>query len=97
MSLFAVSYSYAPDSDAGRDELRPAHMVFLQGLFDGGRLIVSGPTDAAGPVPGALLIIAGDSVEEVDALMAEDPFALAGHVNRTVRHWDPKFGAARLA
>lgn len=97
MELFAVTYSYAPNSDEGRTELRPSHMEFLQGLFDSERLVVSGPVDAAGPTPGALLIIAGDSVDEVDALMAKDPFAVAGFVERRVRTWDPKFGAARLA
>ena len=97
MSLFAVSYAYAPNSDDGRNELRPAHMAFLQNLFDTERLIVSGPVDAAGPTPGALLIIAGDSAEEVDMLMGQDPFATAGYVERQVRSWDPKFGAARLA
>lgn len=97
MSLFAVTYRYAPNSDAGRDELRPKHMDFLQNLFDTERLIVSGPTDATGPHPGALLIISGESAADVDGLMAEDPFAVAGYVERTVTPWDPKFGAARLA
>lgn len=97
MALFAVTYQYAPNSSGGRDELRPAHMEFLQELFDTGRLVVSGPTDATGPRPGALLIISGDSAESVDGLMSEDPFATAGFVERTVTPWDPKFGAERLA
>lgn len=97
MALFAVSYAYAPDSDAGRNEHRPEHMVFLQGLFDAGKLVVSGPTDPTGETPGALLIISGESLAAVDALMAEDPFAKRGFVARTVRAWDPKFGADRLA
>ena len=97
MALFAVSYTYTPDSDAGRDEHRPIHLEFLQGLFDSGRLIVSGPTDAAGPNPGALLIISGDSVSAVDELMSQDPFAQRGFVERNVLPWEPKFGAARLA
>lgn len=97
MSLFAVSYSYAPNSVQGRDALRPQHLEFLQGLFDAERLIVSGPVDPAGETPGALLIISGESAAEVDTLMAEDPFAAAGYVERRVRSWEPKFGAARLA
>lgn len=97
MALFAVSYRYAPNSDAGRDEHRPTHLEFLQNLFDTSRLVVSGPTDAAGPQPGALLIIRGESLEEVDALMAEDPFAQRGYVERSVLPWDPKFGSERLA
>lgn len=97
MALFAVMYRYAPNSDAGRDELRPKHMEFLQSLFDSEKLVVSGPTDASGPNPGALLIIAGESAAAVDELMAQDPFAVAGYVDRTITPWDPKFGAARLA
>lgn len=97
MSLFAVTYRYTPGSDAGRDEHRPKHMDFLQGLFDADRLVVSGPTDPAGEEPGALLIVRGESAEDVEATMARDPFAQRGYVQRTVRSWDPKFGAARLA
>lgn len=94
MSLFAVSYRYLPDTHAGRDEHRPSHLAFLQDLFDSGRLIVSGPTEA--DESGALLIIRGDSLSAVDALMAADPFATLGFVDRTVRAWTPKFGAERL-
>lgn len=97
MALFAVNYKYAANSDEGRNELRPSHMEFLQGLFDSEQLIVSGPTDATGTNPGALLIISAESAEAADALMATDPFAVAGFVARTVQAWDPKFGAARLA
>ncbi|UBH04814.1 hypothetical protein K8P10_000325 [Leucobacter sp. Psy1] len=95
MSLFAVSYRYLPGTDAGRNEHRPAHLDFLQTLFDDGRLVVSGPTES--DEPGALLIIRGESVDAVDALMADDPFAAHGFVERTVRGWTPKFGAVRLA
>ena len=95
MSLFAVSYRYLPDTEAGRTEHRPAHLEFLQTLFDEGRLVVSGPTES--DEPGALLIIRGESVDAVDDLMAGDPFAAHGFVDRAVRGWSPKFGAERLA
>lgn len=97
MSLFAVTYNYTDGSDAGRNEHRPLHMTFLTGLFESGRLVVSGPTDAAGPRPGALLIIRAGSPEEAEEIMGQDPFALKGFVARTVKPWDPKFGADRLA
>jgi len=96
MSLFAVTYSYAAGSDAARNEHRPLHLKFLTGLFESGRLVVSGPTDAAGARPGALLIIRADSPEEAEEIMGQDPFALKGFVERTVKSWDPKFGADRL-
>lgn len=96
MSLFAVTYSYATGTDAGRNEHRPLHLDFLQGLHDDGTLVISGPTDADGPEPGALLIVRGESLESVDTTMSADPFAQRGYVERTVQTWDPKFGAARL-
>ncbi|WP_231445233.1 YciI family protein [Brevibacterium zhoupengii] len=96
MSLFAVTYSYAAGSDTGRDEHRPLHLEFLKTLNEEGTLVVSGPTDADGPEPGALLIIRGESTETVNATMEKDPFAQRGYVQRTVQSWDPKFGASRL-
>jgi uncharacterized protein YciI len=98
MSLFAVSYTYAEGSDADRDEHRPKHMEFLQGLFDAGTLIVSGPTDpVAGHRAGALLIISAADAAAAEQTMTADPFAQLGYVERVVRPWTPKFGAARLA
>ncbi|MGH3352790.1 MAG: YciI family protein [Nocardioides sp.] len=97
MSLFAVTYRYAAGSATGRDDHRPSHLEFLTGLYETGRLVVSGPTDASGPEPGALLIVRGESLAEVEKIMAQDPFAGRGYVERTVRSWDPKFGADRLA
>ena len=96
MSLFAVTYRYAPDSAAGRDAHRPEHLEFLQELFDAERLVVSGPTDPAGEDPGALLVIRGESAEQVNAVMAGDPFAQHGFVERHVREWAVKYGAQRL-
>lgn len=96
-SLFAVRYAYTEGSGPGRDEHRPSHLVFLQGLFDSGRLVVSGPTDATGENPGALLIVRATDLAAADAMMSEDPFAQRGFLTRTVSGWDPKFGADRLA
>lgn len=96
MAFFAVIYKYAHGSQNGRNAHRPEHMKFLTGLFESGLLVVSGPTDASGLQPGALLIVRGDSADEVEATMSMDPFARLGFVERTVKSWDPKFGATRL-
>jgi len=91
MALYAVTYTYAPDSDAVRDGHRPDHVAYLRGLKESGRLRVSGPL-SEGPA-GALLVIDGESAEEVSSLMDRDPFRRAGLVEeRTVRRWDPYFG-----
>ena len=93
MATFAVTYAYSPATSASRDAVRPSHVEFLKAQFDGGRLLKSGPF---GPeeAPGALLIIAGDSKADVEALMDQDPFQQAGLIQeRTVRQWNIFFGA----
>lgn len=96
MTHFAVTYRYLPNTDEVRNELRPSHVEFLQGLFDAGTLIVSGPTgdDAT---PGALLIITADSVEAAHATMQADPFNGAGVLERSVIEWRPYFGKEKVA
>ncbi|MFW0774451.1 YciI family protein [Paenarthrobacter nitroguajacolicus] len=93
MATFAVTYAYSHSTSANRDTVRPAHVEFLKTQFDGGRLLKSGPF---GPeeAPGALLIIAGESKADVEALMDQDPFQQAGLIQeRTVRQWNIFFGA----
>ncbi|SDW78048.1 hypothetical protein SAMN04487917_105420 [Arthrobacter sp. yr096] len=93
MATFAVTYAYSESTSARRDTVRPSHVEFLKAQFDGGRLLKSGPF---GPeeTPGALLIIAGDSKADVEALMDQDPFHEAGLIQeRTVRQWNIFFGA----
>jgi uncharacterized protein YciI len=93
MGTFAVTYAYAANSSAGRDEHRPRHVEFLREQFDGGMLVKSGPF---GPEedPGALLIIEADSKADVEALMDQDPFYRNGLVaQRSIRQWNVVFGA----
>ena len=93
MGTFTVTYAYAADSSAGRDEHRPRHVQFLQRQFDDGTLVKSGPF---GPEedPGALLIIEAGSKADVEALMNQDPFYLNGLVEqRSIRQWNVFFGA----
>ena len=97
MGTFAVTYAYAANSSAGRDEHRPRHVDFLREQFDGGTLVKSGPF---GPEedPGALLIIEADSKADVEALMDQDPFYRNGLVaQRSIRQWNVVFGATTNA
>ena len=96
MTIAAVTYRYAPNSDAARDELRPAHVEFLQGLFDAGNLRVSGPT-GSGDTAGALLIVEADDYDSAVALLDGDPFYKAGLVERTTTDWRTYFGTERVA
>lgn len=93
MPTFAVTYSYSDATSARRDAVRPAHVEFLKAQFDGGRLLKSGPF---GPEesPGALLILAGETKADVEALMDQDPFHQSDLIEeRTVQQWNIFFGA----
>ncbi|MDN6177931.1 MAG: YciI family protein [Micrococcaceae bacterium] len=71
MTIFAVEYVYAADSEAARDEHRPAHRAFLGTLTDAFSLVASGPyVDGSG----ALLLIKAPSEEALAAKLGEDPF-----------------------
>ncbi|MDQ4489438.1 YciI family protein [Sinomonas sp. ASV486] len=93
MPVFAVTYEYTDDA-AGRDEHRPEHVAFLSGQHEAGRLVVSGPTSNGA---GALLVFAGESADDVAALLDADPFRREGLIaRRTITPWKPFFGAERL-
>lgn len=72
--LYAVVYRYAEDTSAIA-EARPRHRAYLAALHEQGKLHAAGPfaEDA-----GALIIYEADSPEDVDALIAADPFCQAG-------------------
>lgn len=91
MNTYAVIYTYTDDA-ASRDEHRPEHKAFLESQYEAGRLRVSGPF---GPDSrsGALLVIEGESVDEVAALMDQDPFHKRGLIaERDIRSWQIFFG-----
>ncbi|HIW45358.1 MAG TPA: hypothetical protein H9884_00420 [Candidatus Yaniella excrementigallinarum] len=94
MNIYAVNYVYDDTSAAGRDEIRPVHVEFLQDCFDKGRLLVSGPVDDGA---GALLIITGQDEADVLKLMDNDPFAKNELITeRTIRKWGVVFGKDKL-
>jgi uncharacterized protein len=86
LPLFVVTYDYTDDVQA-QDEVRPRHRDYLRGL---GENLVSGPTDAGG----AFLIFDAASAEEVEGLLDQDPFKLAGVIReRRVVGWTPVLGS----
>lgn len=92
MAAYAVTYAYVPETEE-MVAVRPSHVDFLAGLHEQGTLLVSGRLTEAEPL-GALLIIRGDSVEEVSQVMDQDPFYAGGFVaERTVRRWNIAFGS----
>ncbi|MEV4902770.1 YciI family protein [Citricoccus sp. NPDC055426] len=92
MAAYAVTYAYVPETEE-MVAVRPTHVDFLKGLHEQGTLLVSGRLTEAEPL-GALLIIKGDSVDEVASIMDGDPFYAGGFVaERTVRKWNIAFGS----
>ena len=92
MAVFAVTYTYADDSAAARDEHRPAHREYLGGLSEQGVNLCSGPF---GPeeAPGALLLLRADSKEAAVAHTEKDPFRVQSLVSEvSAQEWVPVLG-----
>lgn len=91
MAAFAVFYTY-DDRSADRDTHRPAHRAFLGDLLESGVVLAAGAYSDAG-APGALLLLRAESEAEVTAVLAQDPFVLAGLVPGVeIREWSAGVG-----
>ncbi|MCW4465243.1 YciI family protein [Glutamicibacter sp. MNS18] len=93
MTVFAVEYVYAENSDELRNEHRPAHRAYLGGfLQDGGSVQVL----ASGPCPitdGALLIFSAETEQALREVLDGDPFNKVGALDKTVvTEWNPVTG-----
>lgn len=89
MPIFAVTYSYQASAEA-LDEIRPIHRQFLAEQLAKGILLASGPFVGS---DGALLILEGESLEAIAALLDQDPFDIAGFIGeRAITEWNPVFG-----
>ena len=74
--MVVVFGSYAaPLEDV--DAHREVHLGFVRGLMDERRLLAAGRRE---PAEGSVLLFAGDDAQDALALLAEDPYALAGVV-----------------
>lgn len=89
MSVFAVQYFFVDDADLIQS-IRPTHRNWLSGLLASGDLLASGPyVDFAG----ALLIFSANEIEQLQELLNQDPYELAGVIaERTITQWNPVFG-----
>ena len=76
--LFTVICNDKAGSTNVRAENRDAHLAFLAQLGDGVKL--GGPMmdSSASIMNGSLLIVEADNLEAARAMMADDPYALAG-------------------
>ncbi len=89
MSVYVVTYTYGADP-IELNQIRPTHRLWLGEQFEAKRLLASGPMVDR---QAALLLFEADSIEELNALLDQDPFEIAGMIaERTIEEWNPVFG-----
>jgi uncharacterized protein YciI len=74
------------------DQHREAHLAFLAGLNEQGRILISGRRN---PPVGGVVVIDADDLEHAKAIMAEDPFATSGVARYEPYEFNPSAGPAR--
>jgi uncharacterized protein YciI len=89
----AAIVQYTPDASLIA-RIRPAHRQYLNSVYEQGKLVISGPfTDDKG----ALMVYEATSAEEVEAIIAEDPFARHGvFLSWELRNWNVVFANKSL-
>lgn len=91
MAFFLVTMTH-PDGDGWGQHVMP-HVDYLRSLIEAGKIRASGPVTGLGKRAGFIIMTVGDR-EEVEALIAQDPFAIEGLIDElTILAWDPMFGA----
>jgi len=77
--LFVIIGHDGPDGSAKRPGVRPAHLAHLDPLAKAGRVKLAGPfLDKTG----SLIVLEAESLAEVWALVARDPYVTEGVFNR---------------
>ena len=72
--MFIIELIYKVDL-ARIDKHMPAHVKFLKKYYAAGTFVVSGRKV---PRDGGIIVAAGDSREQIEAIAAEDPFVAQG-------------------
>lgn len=88
-NLFAVDITYNVPMSEVEPHIDP-HMAFIAQGYADGRFLVSG---AKVPRTGGMIIAIGTNRDEIESLMAKDPFTIAGVVALQIT----EFKAANLA
>lgn len=79
------------DAEELRLETRPRHREYLRGLFDEGKLAMSGPW---GDDTGAMLVYEAADMEEAERLLDADPYRAAGVIAEArIKEWRVVLGA----
>lgn len=91
MAFFLVTMTH-PDGEGWGRHVLP-HVAFLKAMIDDGKIRASGPVTGLGKRAG-FIIVTADSRDDVEELIAKDPFAVEGLIDDlTILEWDPMFGA----
>ena len=91
MAFFLVTMTH-PDGDGWGQHVM-AHVGFLQGLIEAGKIRASGPVTGLGKRAG-FIVMTVDNREEAERLIAQDPFAIERLIDElTILEWNPMFGA----
>ncbi len=79
----------APDDARSIDQVRPEHVAYLSDLEARGILLAAGPfRDADGSRHGAgMMILRADSIEQADAIAAEEPYRNYGLRTHSPTPW----------
>ena len=102
MSHFAVIREAGPAWSDGGIADQPApndHAAFMNGLAAEDLVLLAGPLDSTehGRIR-VLLIVSAESEAEIQRRLADDPWAISGHLNTaSIEPWNVYVGAARLA
>jgi uncharacterized protein YciI len=75
------------------EQTTPRHRAYLTELHKQGKLLASG---AFVPRDGGGLLLRVEGKEEMDRLLAKDPYQVEGLVETTIHWWAPGIGVAGL-
>ena len=90
MTVYVVNYYYNDDVDT-INAIRPEHRAWQATKVESGDMLASGPFYTE-PLS-ALLIWRSESIEDLSALLDQDPFQIAGVVKETtIKEWNVIFG-----
>jgi uncharacterized protein YciI len=91
LAFFLVTMTHPGGDGWGQHVM--AHVGFLQGLIEAGKIRASGPVTGLGKRAG-FIVMTVENREEAERLIAQDPFAIEGLIDElTILAWDPMFGA----
>jgi uncharacterized protein YciI len=86
MPLFALQYRF-PEDGQRRLAVRPDHRAYLEELQSRGHVVAAGPFDDDS---GALIIYAVDDEEQLERLLADDPYVQHDVFGtRSIHEWRP--------